>query len=74
MHNDAIVTDDHQKFGGSSSYGDFGTMMKLLFEPSINAAAKSVLLGSPEDIARADEYAAKVQGIVGTEPKEDDYW
>jgi len=40
----------------------------------INAAAKSVLLGSPEDIAKADEYAAQVQGIVGTEPKEDDYW
>jgi tetratricopeptide (TPR) repeat protein len=35
----------------------------------INAAAKSVLLGSPEDIAKADEYAAKVQSIVGTEPK-----
>jgi hypothetical protein len=37
MHNDAIVTDDKQKFGGSSSYGDFGTMMKLLFEPSTEA-------------------------------------
>jgi hypothetical protein len=37
MHNDAIVTDDKQTFGGSSSYGDFGTMMKLLFEPSTEA-------------------------------------
>jgi tetratricopeptide (TPR) repeat protein len=44
------------------------------FYTGINAAAKSVFLGSPEDIAKANEYAAKVQGIVGTEPKQDDYW
>jgi hypothetical protein len=37
MHNDTPVTDDKQKVGGSSSYGDFGTMMKLLFEPSTQA-------------------------------------
>ena len=37
MHNDATVIDGKQTFGGSSSYGGFGTMMKLLFEPSTEA-------------------------------------
>jgi hypothetical protein len=40
----------------------------------INAAAKSVLLGTPEDLDRAQDYAARVQKIVGTEPKRGDYW
>jgi len=40
----------------------------------INAASKSVLLGTEEDLARAEDYAARVQKIVGTEPKEGDYW
>ncbi|MBB6091332.1 hypothetical protein HNQ60_000178 [Povalibacter uvarum] len=39
----------------------------------INAAAKSVLLGSPRDLARAAELATRVQEIVGTEPR-GDYW
>jgi tetratricopeptide (TPR) repeat protein len=40
----------------------------------INAAAKSVFLGSDEDLKRAAEYAEQVQKIVGTEPVGDDYW
>ena len=40
----------------------------------INAASKSVLLGTPEGLTRAHEYAARVQQIVGTEPKHGDYW
>jgi tetratricopeptide (TPR) repeat protein len=40
----------------------------------VNAAAKSVLLGTPEDLARGKELAARVQGIVGTEPTRGDYW
>lgn len=40
----------------------------------INAASKSVLLGTPEDLARAEDYAGRVQTIVGTEPKQGDYW
>lgn len=40
----------------------------------INAASKSVLLGTLEDLARAEEYAVRVQKIVGTEPKAGDYW
>jgi tetratricopeptide (TPR) repeat protein len=40
----------------------------------INAAAKSVFLGSDEDLKRAEEYANRVQQIVGTEPHPDDYW
>jgi hypothetical protein len=40
----------------------------------INAAAKSAMIGSDEDIARAAELAAKVQFIVGTEPRNGDYW
>jgi hypothetical protein len=40
----------------------------------INAAAKSALLGTPDDIARAETYACQVQAIVGTEPKANDYW
>jgi hypothetical protein len=40
----------------------------------VNAAAKSILLGTPEDLARGNEYAARVQQIVGTEPHPNDYW
>jgi hypothetical protein len=40
----------------------------------INAAAKSVLLGTPEDLAKGATYAGRVQQIVGTEPHADDYW
>jgi hypothetical protein len=40
----------------------------------INAAAKSVLLGTEEHLARAAEYARKVQQIVGMEPRAGDYW
>jgi tetratricopeptide (TPR) repeat protein len=40
----------------------------------INAASKSVLLGTPEDRERAKHYAQRVQQIVGTEPHQDDYW
>jgi len=40
----------------------------------INAAAKSVLLGTPEDVDRGGKLADQVQKIVGTEPVPDDYW
>jgi hypothetical protein len=40
----------------------------------INAASKSVLLGTKEDLAKAAEYAARVQKIVGTDPHAGDYW
>jgi hypothetical protein len=40
----------------------------------INAAAKSVLLGTDEDLNRAAEYASKVEQIVGTQARPGDYW
>lgn len=40
----------------------------------INAAAKSVLLATPEDLERARQYAGRVQDIVGTTPRQGDYW
>lgn len=40
----------------------------------INAASKSVLLGTPDDLALGKELAAKVQEIVGTERTRGDYW
>jgi hypothetical protein len=40
----------------------------------INAAAKSVFLGTPEDVTQGEEYARQVQGIVGTTPHPADYW
>lgn len=40
----------------------------------INAAAKSVFLGSEEDLKMAADYAEQVQTIVGTEPRPGDYW
>jgi tetratricopeptide (TPR) repeat protein len=40
----------------------------------INAAAKSVLLGTPDDIARGGALATQVQKIVGTEATAGDYW
>ncbi|HEX8108630.1 MAG TPA: TRAFs-binding domain-containing protein [Kofleriaceae bacterium] len=40
----------------------------------VNAAAKSVFLGTPEDLERAEDYARRVQDIVGTTPRQGDYW
>jgi hypothetical protein len=40
----------------------------------INAASKSVLLDTPEDLAKGADYASRVQEIVGTDPKDGDYW
>jgi len=40
----------------------------------INAASKSVLLGTPDDIALGGELAQRVQKIVGTQPTQGDYW
>jgi tetratricopeptide (TPR) repeat protein len=40
----------------------------------INAAAKSVLLGTPDDLEKANEYATRVLDIVGTEAWPGDYW
>jgi hypothetical protein len=40
----------------------------------INAAAKSVLLGAPEDIDRGAKLAVDVQQIVGKDPTQGDYW
>lgn len=40
----------------------------------INAAAKSVFLGSADDLEKAAAYAEKVQQIVGTTPHARDYW
>src|SRR5262249_36428005 len=40
----------------------------------INAAAKSVLLGTPEDIDRGGKLADQVQTIVGVDPVGVDYW
>lgn len=44
------------------------------FYTGINAAAKSVFLGSTEDLAQAKRHAEKVQKIVGGEPVPGDYW
>lgn len=40
----------------------------------INAAAKSVLLGGDDDVARGRELARRVEAIVGTEARAGDYW
>lgn len=40
----------------------------------INAAAKSVFLGTERDLAKAAGYAERVQAIVGTEPTPGNYW
>ncbi|MGZ5135830.1 MAG: TRAFs-binding domain-containing protein [Flavitalea sp.] len=40
----------------------------------INAAAKSVFIGTEEDINKAMEYAKKVENIIGTNPHPGDYW
>jgi TPR repeat protein len=40
----------------------------------INAAAKSVLLGAPEDLEKGRAFAERVEKIVGREPVAGDYW
>jgi len=44
------------------------------YYPGINAASKSVFLGTAEDLTQAATYAEQVQQIVGTTPHRDDYW
>ena len=33
-----------------------------------------MLLATPEDLARARQYASRVQSIVGTTPRQGNYW
>ena len=40
----------------------------------INAAAKSVMLGTGHDVAKGNDYAKRVEAIVGAEKKPGDYW
>lgn len=40
----------------------------------INAATKSILIGTDIDVAKGYEYADRVQKIVGTSPIPNDYW
>jgi len=40
----------------------------------INAAAKSVLLDTPDDLAKAADYARRVQKVVGVAAHPGDYW
>jgi tetratricopeptide (TPR) repeat protein len=40
----------------------------------INAAAKSVFLGTPADLEKANEYAVRVLDVVGTNAWPGDYW
>jgi hypothetical protein len=40
----------------------------------INAATKSVLLGAPEDVDKARDFAKRVEEIVGTRAWPGDYW
>lgn len=40
----------------------------------INAAAKSVFLGTPAELEKGSEYARRVQAIVGIEKHPNDYW
>lgn len=40
----------------------------------INAASKSVFIGTPKDLQKADQYASRVQEITGTEAVQGDYW
>ncbi|MFT2010973.1 TRAFs-binding domain-containing protein [Pontibacter sp. 13R65] len=40
----------------------------------LNAAAKSVLLGTAKDIQLADDYAQRTLTLVGTSPWANDYW
>lgn len=44
------------------------------FYTGINTAAKSALLQTDEDTARAAEYAQKVQALVGTQARPGNYW
>jgi len=40
----------------------------------INAASKSVLIGTEEDLQKAADYAVRVEKLVGTEAVPGDYW
>ncbi len=40
----------------------------------INAAAKSIFIGTDEDVAKGIAYASRVEKLVGTTATPDDYW
>ena len=73
--------DRYDKSGDVSDLRQSRNLYKEAFERAkddyytgINAAAKSVLLGTPEDIALGAELADQVQQIVGGDPVAGDYW
>jgi hypothetical protein len=72
--------DRYQKSGDASDLQQSRDLYAEAFDRAaddyytgINAASKSVLLGTPEDLTRAADYAARVQKIVGKEPRPGDY-
>jgi tetratricopeptide (TPR) repeat protein len=72
------------RYGASGDRSDLEESRRLYAEAfehakddyytGINAASKSVLLGTPDDLAKAEDYARQVQEIVGTDPRDGDYW
>lgn len=73
--------DRHERDGSELSLRRSRDLYAEAFEGSrddyytgINAAAKSVFLGAPEDLKQADAYAARVLNIVGTTACPGDYW
>jgi tetratricopeptide (TPR) repeat protein len=72
------------RYNASNDVGDLRQSRNLYAEAfaaapddyytGINAAAKSVFLGTAEDLAKAQTFAEQVQAIVGTEPVAGDYW
>jgi len=44
------------------------------YHAGINAASKSVLIGTPVDIARGLAYAERIRRNLGTAPRPGDYW
>ncbi len=55
-------------------YAEAFTLAQDDYYTGINAAAKSVFIGSPADVARGAALAKRVQEIVGVAPHPGDYW
>jgi len=55
-------------------YADAFAIAQDDYYTGINAAAKSVLLGTPQDLEEGRRYAERVLKIVGSEPSPNDYW
>ena len=76
-----IKMDKYSKFNNDADLAESRDLYAAAFEKApgdyytgINAASKSVFIGTAKDLERASSYAAEVEKLVGSKETPGDYW